>query len=57
MKSIFIAIMSLVAVSTFTSCQKEYNCQCDNFSVIVEANSQNDAKSTCDTKGTNCEVK
>lgn len=57
MKKILITITTLVAVSSLMSCNKEYTCQCDNYSVIVEAPNQGDAEATCSSKGPGCDVK
>lgn len=58
MKRILTITITAIAISfVATSCNKEYSCECDNFSVIVEAPTQTEAESTCSTKGTNCDIR
>jgi|GEM_PF-5341970 len=58
MKKIATTTLSIIALSVFTmSCNKEYNCECDTFNVIVEAGSDAEAQTVCAAKGTGCEVK
>lgn len=57
MKNILLGFIALVGVSTLVSCNKEYTCECDGFSQIIEAPSESEADATCDTKGSNCDAK
>lgn len=58
MKKMILVAAAVTSISLTTmSCNKEYNCECENYSVIVEAPSQGDAESTCDTKGDNCDIR
>lgn len=54
-----ILIVTVIAASTIlsTSCNKEYNCECDNYSVIIEAANDTDAAATCANNGANCEIR
>ncbi|MCB0698147.1 MAG: hypothetical protein KDC07_12330 [Chitinophagaceae bacterium] len=57
MKKIAITALTLIAINILaTSCKKEYNCECDNFSTIVEASSESEAQTTCSAKGTGCDI-
>jgi len=56
-KTISIALSVITLSVLLMSCNKEYNCECDGFSVIVEAASTGEAETECKTKGTNCSVK
>lgn len=58
MKKIAIIAFTIISVSILTmSCNKEYNCECPGYSVIVEAGSSSEAQTTCSAKGTDCDVK
>ncbi len=58
MKKIATVTLSIMALSLLTmSCNKEYNCECDSYSVIVEAGSDSEANTTCSAKGAGCEIK
>ena len=57
MKNILFGIIAIAGLSVLTSCNKEYSCECDGFSQIIEAPTENEADATCSTLGTNCDAK
>lgn len=57
MKRVLIVFAFATGTLLTTSCNKEYNCECDNYNVIIEAATDTDAEATCATKGSNCEIR
>ncbi len=58
MKKISTITAAVVLLALTTSCQKEYVCTCNNGAQnsIVEASSQSDAESECESKGSGCDL-
>lgn len=54
-----IGLMLFIVAGTalLTSCAKEYTCECDGYSAIVEGTSESDAAAACDQKGASCDLK
>lgn len=66
MKSFLLGIISIIAVASFSSCNKDFTCRCSfvdstkNFDVKIKKVRKNDAKVICDEYSTfvgNCAIK